>query len=153
MIMQQDIKAEFVAVLRKSCPEVKKIYETAVEEGYVTPSFFVQMIPMEYRKRQTASIVSSKYMVETTYLERRKSEIEQMLIADKIRRGIGDYLEVGERKLPVLEPEIQYTGQARNIMQFVFQLEFLEDIREIEEEKMMKEIVIKEEIKNGYAIN
>lgn len=153
MITPQDIKASYIAVLRKSCPEVKKVYETAVEEGYVTPSFFVQMIPMEFRKRQTISIVKSTYLIETTYLERTKKEEDQMLIAAKIREGIGDYLTVEDRNILISDPEIQFTGQTRNIMQFVFQLEFLEDVREIEKEKIMENIRMKEEIKNGNAIH
>lgn len=153
MIMQQDIKAAYIKILRENCSGVKKIYETAVEEGYVTPSFFVQMIPMEYRKRQTSSVVSSKYMMETTYLEKRKSEIEQILIADQIRKGIGDYIAVGDRKLTIYDPEIQYTGQTKNIMQFLFYLEFLEDVREIEQREMIQKITIKEDLKHGYAID
>ncbi|MCI5952557.1 MAG: hypothetical protein MRZ63_09625 [Anaerostipes sp.] len=153
MITQKDIKASYIKILRKSCPEIKKIYETAVEEGYMTPSFFVQMIPLEFRKRRTASVVSSKYMIETTYLEYKKNEVDQIDIADKIRTGVGDYLEIGDRKIPIMDPEIEYTGQTRNIMQFVFYIEFYEDVREIEKENIVQKIQVKEEIKNGNAID
>lgn len=152
MITQKDIKKAYVKVLRDHC-KVKKIYETAVEEGYETPSFFVQMIPLQFRKRETASIVRSQYMIETTYLETTKNESIQMQIAEAIRSGLGDFLVVGDRKIMIEYPEIQFTGQTRNIMQFVFQISFYEDIREIEKEPYMKQVNIKEELENGNAID
>ena len=153
MITRQDVKTVVIAALRESCPGIKKIYETAVEEGYQTPSFFVRMIPVEFRNRKTSSIVGSKYLFEVTFLEYEKSELRQMEVSEAIRNGIGDFLSVGDRMLPVSDSEIQYTGTANNIMQFVFYVEFFEDVREIEKEKYIKDIKIKEVIYNGYAFH
>ena len=150
MIRAKEIKSAFIKVLRKSCPDVKKIYSNAVKEGYITPSFFVRIIPLVFRKRQTTSILKSSYMVETTLMQTKKDESMQFEVAEKIRDELGDYLIVNDRKIMVIDPEVQFTGQEGNILQFVFQIEFFEDIREIENE-MMKDVKIKEELKHGNA--
>ena len=65
-------------------------------------------------------------MFETTFLQYKKNDAEQLEIMEKIRDKLGDHLEVEDRKIFVEEPEIQYTGQAHNIIQFVFKVEFLD---------------------------
>ena len=44
---------------------------------------------------------------------------------------------------------IRYTGQAHNIIQFVFKVEFLEDCRQAAIEQMMQEVNMKEMITKG----
>lgn len=60
-------------------------------------------------------------------------------------------MKVGDRKLFVEEPEVQYTGQTKNIIQFVFKVEFLEDYRQTAIENMVKEIEVKEMVNKGYS--
>ena len=91
----------------------------------------------------------SSYMFETTFLQYKKNDAEQLEIMEKIRDKLGDHLEVEDRKIFVEEPEIQYTGQAHNIIQFVFKVEFLEDCRQAAIEQMMQEVNMKEMITKG----
>ena len=81
--------------------------------------------------------------------DHKKNDAEQLEIMEKIRDKLGDHLEVEDRKIFVEEPEIQYTGQAHNIIQFVFKVEFLEDCRQAAIEQMMQEVNMKEMITKG----
>ena len=139
MIPIKELKASYIKVLREAVPGMR-IYSNEVEEGYETPSLFVQMIPLIFKQRETASITRSSYMFETTFLQYKKNDAEQLEIMEKIRDKLGDHLEVEDRKIFVEEPEIQYTGQAHNIIQFVFKVEFLEDCRQAAIEQMMQEV-------------
>ena len=91
----------------------------------------------------------SSYMFETTFLQYKKNDAEQLEIIEKIRDKLGDHLEVEDRKIFVEEPEVQYTGQTHNIIQFVFKVEFLEDCRQAAIEQMMQEVNMKEMITKG----
>ena len=141
MIPIKELKASYIKVLREAVPGMR-IYSNEVEEGYETPSLFVQMIPLIFKQRETASITRSSYMFETTFLQYKKNDAEQLEIMEKIRDKLGDHLEVEDRK-------IQYTGQAHNIIQFVFKVEFLEDCRQAAIEQMMQEVNMKEMITKG----
>ena len=142
MITIKELKASYIKVLREAVPGMR-IYSNEVEEGYETPSLFVQMIPLIYKQRETASITRSSYMFETTFLQYKKNDAEQLEIMENIRDKLGDHLEVKDRKLFVEEPEIQYTGQTHNIIQFVFKVEFLEAIEQMMQEVNMKEMITK----------
>ena len=132
MIPIKELKASYIKVLREAVPGMR-IYSNEVEEGYETPSLFVQMIPLIFKQRETASITRSSYMFETTFLQYKKNDAEQLEIIEKIRDKLGDHLEVEDRKIFVEEPEIQYTGQTHNIIQFVFKVElYYESVRCIE---------------------
>lgn len=150
MIQIKELKSSYIKVLREALPEMK-IYSNEVEEGYETPSLFVQMIPLIFKQRETASITRSSYMFETTLLQYEKNEAEQLEVVEKIRDKLGDHLNVGDEKLFVEDAEVQYTGQARNIIQFVFKVEFFEDCREIATEQMMKEVKMKEVVTKGHS--
>lgn len=150
MISIKELKSSYIKVLRKAVPNMK-IYSNEVEEGYETPSLFVQMVPLIFKQRETASITRSSYMFETTFLQYKKNEAEQLEIMEKIRDTLGDHLKVGDRKLFVEEPEVQYTGQTKNIIQFVFKVEFLEDYRQTAIENMVREIEVKEMVNKGYS--
>ena len=116
MIPIKELKASYIKVLREAVPGMR-IYSNEVEEGYETPSLFVQMIPLIFKQRETASITRSSYMFETTFLQYKKNDAEQLEIIEKIRDKLGDHLEVEDRKIFVEEPEVQYTGQTHNIIQ------------------------------------
>ena len=150
MISIKELKSNYIKVLRKAVPDMK-IYSNEVEEGYETPSLFVQMVPLIFKQRETASITRSSYMFETTFLQYKKNEAEQLEIMEKIRDTLGDHLKVGDRKLFVEEPEVQYTGQTKNIIQFVFKVDFLENCRQLETEQTVKEIEVKEMVNNGHS--
>ena len=150
MISIKELKSSYIKVLRKAVPNMK-IYSNEVEEGYETPSLFVQMVPLIFKQRETTSITRSSYMFETTFLQYKKNEAEQLEIMEKIRDTLGDHLKVGDRKLFVEEPEVQYTGQTKNIIQFVFKVEFLEDYRQTAIQNMVKEIEVKEMVNKGYS--
>lgn len=70
---------------------------------------------------------------------------------EKIRDKLGDHLAIGDRLLFIQEPELQYTGQTRNIIQFVFTIEFFDDYRESAVEQTTKEIKVKEMVNKGYS--
>lgn len=148
MISVKELKSAYIKILRKAVPNIK-IYSNVIEEGYETPSLFVQMIPLIFRQRETASITRSSYMFETTFLQYEKNENEQLEIIEKIRNKLGDHLEIEKKKFFIEEAEVQYTGQARNIIQFIFKIEFLEDCRKEATEQLMKNINVKEVVNKG----
>ena len=98
MIPIKELKASYIKVLREAVPGMR-IYSNEVEEGYETPSLFVQMIPLIFKQRETASITRSSYMFETTFLQYKKNDAEQLEIIEKIRDKLGDHLEVEDRKI------------------------------------------------------
>lgn len=90
MIPIKELKASYIKVLREAVPGMR-IYSNEVEEGYETPSLFVQMIPLIFKQRETASITRSSYMFETTFLQYKKNDAEQLEIIEKIRDKLGDH--------------------------------------------------------------
>ena len=50
MIPIKELKASYIKVLREAAPGMR-IYSNEVEEGYETPSLFVQMIPLIFKQR------------------------------------------------------------------------------------------------------
>lgn len=82
MISIKELKSSYIKVLRKAVPNMK-IYSNEVEEGYETPSLFVQMVPLIFKQRETASITRSSYMFETTFLQYKKNEAEQLEIMER----------------------------------------------------------------------
>lgn len=150
MISIKELKKSYIRKLRETVPDLK-IYSNAIEEGYETPSLFVQMIPLVFRERVTANTTHSSYMFETTLMQQKKDDAEQLEIMEKIRDKVGDHLCVEKRLLLIQEPEIQYTGQTRNIIQFVFKVDFLENCRQLETEQTVREIEVKEMVNNGHS--
>ena len=71
MIPIKELKASYIKVLREAVPGMR-IYSNEVEEGYETPSLFVQMIPLIFKQRETASITRSS-------LKRRFYSIRKMM--------------------------------------------------------------------------
>ena len=51
MIPIKELKASYIKVLREAVPGMR-IYSNEVEEGYETPSLFVQMIPLIFKQRE-----------------------------------------------------------------------------------------------------
>ena len=49
MIPIKELKASYIKVLREVVPGMR-IYSNEVEEGYETPSLFVQMIPLIFKQ-------------------------------------------------------------------------------------------------------
>ena len=111
---------------------------------------FVQMIPSGYLNRGKQQVSHDQVIcLKRRFYSIRKNDAEQLEIIEKIRDKLGDHLEVEDRKIFVEEPEVQYTGQTHNIIQFVFKVEFLEDCRQAAIEQMMQEVNMKEMITKG----
>ena len=91
MISIKELKKSYIRKLRETVPDLK-IYSNAIEEGYETPSLFVQMIPLVFRERVTANTTHSSYMFETTLMQQKKDEAEQLENMEKIRDKVGEHL-------------------------------------------------------------
>lgn len=136
------LKSEF----RRPC------YEFGVVEGMKLPCFFTRIT--ENGNIQAKNIYQQKYEAEITVMygkTEKAFEAKAMEDVEKIKTLFLTHLDIGKRKLPVSNFEMEPVGERGNIPKITFDLEFFDSIYNEEEVAMMEHVEVKEELHNGDA--
>lgn len=117
-----DIKKSINSILKTSFPDVK-LFANEVEEGFSKPAFFTQLIPISLNY-DTINFMSAKLMIVVNYYTPVAIEIDNLKVANKLRKAFGMSLKVCNRYLILRNIT---TDNADGILQFKFDLNYFQD--------------------------
>lgn len=117
-----DVKKSINSILKISFPDVK-LFANEVEEGFSKPAFFTQLIPISLNY-DTINFMSAKLMIVVNYYTPVAIEIDNLKVANKLRKAFGMSLKVCNRYLILRNIT---TDNADGILQFKFDLNYFQD--------------------------
>jgi len=117
-----DVKKSINSILKISFPDVK-LFANEVEEGFSKPAFFTQLIPISLNY-DTINFMSVKLMIVINYYTPVAIELDNLKVANKLRKAFGMSLKVCNRYLILRNIT---TDNADGILQFKFDLNYFQD--------------------------
>lgn len=123
MISQIMLKGAVIALLNKEYG--LPCYGLEVQEGYETPSFFVQLIPVDVNA-VTVNAIENEYLFSINYFQETKSEEDMLNVAWNIQRALGMKLKVDDRSLDVSDYSYDFIGEKSDVLQITFKVSFLD---------------------------
>ena len=136
MITLVDIKKSINQVLKTNFPDIK-LYADEVEEGFTRPSFFTSIIPIIFNY-DTTNYSSNKLMVVINYFSENETELENLRMADALKKAYGMTLKVKDRYITLQEIRTDITD---GVLQFKFDLNFFDGVEITKEEyEIMKQL-------------
>jgi len=138
MITLVDIKKSINQVLKANFPTIK-IYSSDTKEGFTRPSFFTSIIPISFNY-DTTNFTSNKLMVVINYFSKNETELENLRMADALKKAYGMTLKVKDRYITLREIKTDITD---GVLQFKFDLNFFDGVEITKEEyEIMKQLNI-----------
>lgn len=131
-----DIKKAINTALKTSFPEID-INAGEIKEGFKRPSFFTQIIPV-LREFETQCYTSNKVLVVVNYFPKKNVELDSLKMMNSLQQTFGMTLKVGNR---VLTLQNIRSSMVDEIVQFKFDLDYLENIAKKETTTVMGEIL------------
>ena len=150
MITIDDVKKAVVAALNKNFSY--PCYEFGVVEQMEYPCFFVRIT--ENGELYTKNRYRQRYMIDIVMMHERGEhgqEIKVLKDIEKIKEIFLFTLQTEKKKVPIMNFEMEYTGERGNVPRITFDLEFLDNLHKPSDAPLMKELDMKEELKHGDA--
>lgn len=122
MISILDIKKAINMKLKESDLGDIKIYGSEVKEGFVRPSFFVQLF-IESSDLFSYNTTENYITVEIVYFGKEKTELENLKMYEKLKKSFSLPLEISDRK--ILPEKIR--ADFNEILSFKFNINFYDD--------------------------
>lgn len=136
MITLVDIKKSINQVLKTNFPDIK-LYADEVKEGFTRPSFFTSIIPIIFNY-DTTNYSSNRLMVVINYFSENETELENLRMADALKKAYGMTLKVKDRYITLREIKTDITD---GVLQFKFDLNFFDGVEITKEEyEIMKQL-------------
>ena len=136
MITLVDIKKSINQVLKTNFPDIK-LYAGEVKEGFKRPSFFTSIIPILFNY-DTTNYSSNRLMVVINYFSENETELENLRMADALKKAYGMTLKVKDRYITLREIKTDITD---GVLQFKFDLNFFDGVEITKEEyEIMKQL-------------
>ncbi len=126
MIGYVGIKKAVIDVLKLKAGTVK-VVANEVLSGFKPPAFFVQMVPIS----DTAHIDCEEKLltVNIHYFSAEKTDLANLKMVDQLNAAFFNTLKIGDRVITLSNKRHQITD---NVLQFKFELEFLNDVDAVE---------------------
>lgn len=121
-----------------------KIYGHEVVEGYIKPSFFIDLVPKKILN-ESINFKTKAYKILTTYFPNDPSEIDNLTKADEIIDLFGYKLEVNGSKIAVTDSIYEFVGENTNILQVTIEIEYLETNDRTNSSVIANEFILNEE--------
>ena len=134
MISILDIKKAINMKLKKSDLGDIKIYGSEVKEGFVRPSFFVQLF-IENSDLFSYNTTENYITVEIVYFGKEKTELENLKMYEKLKKSFSEPLEISDRK--ILPDKIR--ADFNEILSFKFNISFYDDAY-IKKSELIKDV-------------
>ncbi len=115
-ISELDILVAINGALQEEFKGELKIYGREVSDGYKTPSLFTEIVTSG-TAIGTKCHASMQVSGRVTYFEKMPDSIEELKLFNRVKKALGKYLEVGDRKLTIHGYSTSYTGERNNILQ------------------------------------
>lgn len=146
-----DIKATVNDLLYSKYPESEyTIYGKEVKEGYDTPAFFTEIIDGGSHN-ESKNYAQGRFIVQITYFQKVKSELDQLNKADEIKELFGLYLSIGNRRLGIKEFSYDFVGEYSDILQISVDFEYYENTKkeDTSEKATELDLAIRKEQEDG----
>lgn len=126
MIGYVDIKKSVIDVLKAKVSTIKTVANEELS-GFKPPAFFVQMVPIS----DTPSIDYEEKLltVNIHYFSAEKTDLANLKMLDQLNLAFFNVLKIGDRAITLKSKRHQLVD---NVLQFKFELEFLNDVEVVE---------------------
>lgn len=142
----KDIKKAVNSALKEKYPDMK-IYGADTVEGYTRPSFFVYVT--QTFSESTKNAFHKNVEVEIDYIQKAANEADGMIFFAAMEELFGQKMKVGDRSLNTSNMDLNFQGENSNIPVCAFDMEFWDAIPRIDNSKLMKEMKLSQEVKQG----
>lgn len=122
MITMIDIKKSYIDLLRGLYGKQFKYYGLEIKEGYIKPSFFIAISPIEMGNGINAR--KNVFNIYTTYFQKEIDELDCYTRINEIRTALGNKLAVADRFVNVSEFNYTFIGKDRTIAQLSFTVDY-----------------------------
>lgn len=155
MITEIELRKALLDTLKKKYPTSQyKYYGIEVTEGLTRPSFFVD-VRLLRQQDATLNIIEKEYTVTITYFAEQVNEVDYLTKVEEIKELLRSTdkrkrkpfmgLTVKNKYIRINNFHYDYTGEANNILQILFDFSFLEFDERTEEAMLMRSVSIKSE--------
>lgn len=118
----QDIKKAIVAALELNLPAVK-VYASEVKEGFLKPSFFIDVVLTRQVNRPYFKDVTVSCQI--TYFSKADTYLDKADISDRLFEIFSNYLAVGDRYLTIANPDSEMIDEGGSkYLLFSFELNY-----------------------------
>lgn len=135
-----EIKTAVNRLLGGKYPEYK-IYGKEIKEGYITPSFFTEILDKGSRP-ETKNFAEGGFTIKITYFQKEKNELDQLKKVDEIKDLFGLIFFVGNRRLAVGEFSHDYIGEYSDILQISIDIDYKENTKKEVTAPIATEVVV-----------
>ena len=115
-----------------------RVLDVSAKEGIVRPSFSVQLLPIVGTELIKPNTYENSYMVEINYFSKEKTQLDNLKMADTLRKKVMPFLNIKDRKLT---PSNVRNEIVDGVLSFKFNLKWLDSMARKEYEKV-KELEI-----------
>lgn len=105
-----------------------KVYGKEIKEGYITPSFFTEILDKGSRA-ETKNFAEGGFTIKITYFQKEKNELDQLKKVDEIKDLFGLIFFVGKRRLVVGEYSHDFIGEYSDILQISIDIDYKENTK------------------------
>ena len=141
----KEIKKAVNSALKEKYPDIK-IYGADTIEGYTRPSFFVYAT--QTFSESTKNAFHKNVEVEIDFIQKSVDETEGINFFTTMEKLFGQKLVVGSRSLTTTNMSLNFEGENANIPVCQFDVEFWDKIERREDAEMMRELVLRQEVKS-----
>lgn len=124
MVTYADIIKEVNLILKREYPDIKRYGNDTVDNA-VPPYFFVEVVPLGV-SRESKNILKKSCSVKITFVQKTIKQVEALNVIEHIFEVLGMTLDIGSRKLLVIDYSHEYIEDHGNIPQISFSLEWYE---------------------------
>ena len=142
----KEIKKAVNFALKERYPDMK-IYGADTVEGYTRPSFFVYIT--QTFSESTKNAFHKNVEVEIDFIQKHTNEADGMDFFAAMEEMFGQKLTVGSRSLSTSAMDLNFQGENSNIPVCTFDVEFWDSIPRTDNSKLMKELKLSQEVKQG----
>lgn len=142
----KEIKKAVSTALKTKYPDMK-VYGADTVEGYDRPSFFVYVLQTFSEK--TMNGTHKNVEIEIDFIQKSPDESEAMDFFTAMEELFQYKLQVGYRKLTTDNMNCTFEGAYKSIPVCTFDVEFWDRIKRATDEALIKEINVKQEIKEA----
>ena len=144
MITLNDIKDAVEAQLKAKYGY--KTYGHEVVKGYSKPSFFVNILP-RVMSNEGRALKRYAYTVIITYFQDKANEIDNLTKIVELQELLGYHLQVGSRKIAVVDFDYDFIGENSNLLQFSADIEFYATVDQTATQPLANEVIINQEMR------
>lgn len=145
MISIVDLKNALVNVIENKYGKSYKYYGNEVTKGYVKPSFFTQLLPVNL-DNVTTNFSERKFSFIITYFQKDVDEEDALTKVSELMEAFGLKVKVNDRYVNVSDFEYDFVGEKSNILQMSLNVSFMDEIKKEETHQLMKELGVNQRL-------